>query len=211
MRVGTDVIELLSANVDSLSNNVGLEAWTLSVNTVPRRPMLSGLWDYIIGLLQICAETSFVKKGNDSAGVARHYWEPLGKVDNCQVGVLAGYASRSGYALVDQRLCLPELWLSEAYAARRRKCQVPNELTFQSKPQLASAMLKAIVDAGLLPYKYIVADRLYGNSPGFLDAVDACVGVTALVAIPGETRCWRLRPQSEDKRIDTRDKSAQSG
>jgi hypothetical protein len=53
MWVGTDVIELLSANVDSLSNNVGLEAWTLSVNTVPRRPMLSGLWDYIIGLLHL--------------------------------------------------------------------------------------------------------------------------------------------------------------
>ena len=44
-----------------------------------------------------------------------------------------------------------------------------------------------------------MADGLYGNSAEFLDAVDACVGVTALVAIPGESRCWRLRPQSEDQ------------
>jgi hypothetical protein len=44
-----------------------------------------------------------------------------------------------------------------------------------------------------------VADCLYGNSPDFLDAVDACVGLTALVAIPSETRCWLQRPQTEDK------------
>src|SRR5687767_5447911 len=91
------------------------------------------------------------KKGNDSAGVARQYCGPLGKVENCQVGVFTGYATRHGYALVDQRLFLPEVWFSEAYSARRRKCQVPDELTFQSKPQLAAAMLQDIVAEGLLP------------------------------------------------------------
>jgi SRSO17 transposase len=120
-------------------------------------------------------------------------------VENCQVGVFAGYASRHGYALVDKRLFLPEAWFSEAYAARRRTCHVPAELTFQSKPQLAATMLQAIVHDGLLPFKYVVADCLYGNSPDFLDAVDACVGVTTFVAIPSETRCWLQRPQTEDK------------
>lgn len=143
-------------------------------------------------------ETGFVKKGIDSAGVARQYCGPLGKVENCQVGVFTGYASRHGYALVEQRLFLPDVWFSDAYGARRRQCQVPDELTFQSKPQLAAAMLKAIVAEGLLPFGYLVADCLYGSSPEFLDAVDACVGVTALVAIPGESRCWRQRPQSEE-------------
>jgi hypothetical protein len=114
--------------------------------------------------------------------------------------VFAGYASRHGYALVDKRLFLPEVWWTEAYAARRARCQVPDELTFQSKPQLAAAMLAAIAHQGLLPFKYIVADCLYGNSPTFLDAVDACVGRTALVAISSETRCWLQRPRTEDKR-----------
>ena len=145
-------------------------------------------------------ETGLVKKGTDSAGVARQYCGPLGKVENCQVGVFTGYATRHGYALVDQRLFLPEVWFSEVYNTRRRKCQVPDELTFQSKPQLAAAMLRGIVAEGLLPFRYIVADCLYGNSPEFLDALEACVGVTALVAIPGESRCWRRRPQSEDKK-----------
>jgi SRSO17 transposase len=145
-------------------------------------------------------ETGFVKKGKDSVGVARQYCGTLGKVENCQVGVFAGYASRHGYALVDKRLFLPEVWWTDAYAARRTRCNVPAELTFQSKPQLAAAMLEAIVHEGLLPCKYIVADCLYGNSPTFLDAIDACVGITAFVAIPSETRCWLQRPQTADKR-----------
>jgi SRSO17 transposase len=144
-------------------------------------------------------ETGFVKKGKDSVGVARQYCGTLGKVENCQVGVFAGYASRQGYALVDKRLFLPERWFSDAYATRRTTCKVPEDLTFQSKPQLAAAMLQALTQEGLLPFKYVVADCLYGNSPDFLDAVDACVGVTTFVAIPAETRCWLQRPQTEDK------------
>jgi len=85
-------------------------------------------------------ETGFVKKGKDSVGVARQYCGTLGTVENCQVGVFAGYASRKGYALVDKRLFLPEVWWTDAYAARCTRCNVPDELTFQSKPQLAAAM-----------------------------------------------------------------------
>jgi SRSO17 transposase len=105
-------------------------------------------------------ESGFVKKGKDSAGVARQYCGTLGKVENCQVGVFAGYASRQGYALVDKHLFLPEVWLTEAYAARRARCQVPAEVTFRTKPQLAAAMLHTIVHEGLLPFKYVVADCL---------------------------------------------------
>src|SRR5499433_128412 len=141
-------------------------------------------------------ESGFVKKGKDSAGVARQYCGTLGKVEHGQVGVCAGYASRQGYALVDKRLFLPEVWFTEAYAARQARCQVPAEVTFRTKPQLAAAMLHHIVHEGLLPFKYVVADCLYGNSPDFLDAVDACVGVTTLVAIPAETRCWLQRPRT---------------
>src|ERR1044072_5403015 len=135
-----------------------------------------------------CDETGLVKKGGDSVGVARQYCGTLGKVENCQVGVFAGYASRHGYALVDKRLFLPEEWCSDAYATRRTTCRVPQALTFQRKPQLAAAMLNALRQEGLLPFKYVVADCLYGNSPDFLDAGDACVGVATVVGIPGGAR-----------------------
>ena len=143
-------------------------------------------------------ETGFAKKGAHSVGVARQYCGSLGKVENCQVGVFAAYASRQGYALVDKRLFLPEDWFTDTHAARRAACKVPKELTFQTKPQLAAAMLQAIAHEGLLPFKYLVADCLYGNSPDFLDAIDACVGVTAFVAIPSETRCWFQRPPTAE-------------
>ena len=144
-------------------------------------------------------ETGFVKKGHDSVGVARQYCGTLGKVENCQVGVFAAYASRQGYALVDKRLFLPEAWFTDAYAARRTKCQVPAELRWQSKPQLAAGMVQAMAHEGLLPFKYVVADCLYGNSPDFLDAVDACVGVTTFVAIPADTRCWLQAPRTTEQ------------
>jgi SRSO17 transposase len=100
---------------------------------------------------------------------------------------------------VDQRLFLPEAWFTDAYAARRTRCNVPTALTFQSKPQVAAAMVQAIAHEGLLPFKYVVADCLYGQSPDFLDAVDACVGVTSFVAIPADTRCWLQRPSTADQ------------
>src|SRR4029434_2463687 len=144
-------------------------------------------------------ESGFVKKGNDSAGVARQYCGTLGKVENCQVGVFTGYASRQGYALVEQRLFLPEVWFSPAYAPRRRKCQVPDERRFQTKPQLAAEMLRNIRQEGILPFRYIVADSVYGNSPDFLAAMEACGGATALVAISSETRCWSQRPAIQEQ------------
>jgi SRSO17 transposase len=105
-------------------------------------------------------ESGFVKKGNGSVGVARQYCGTLGKVEHGQGGGFAAYASRQGYALVDKRLFLPDAWLTAAYAAQRTKGHLPNELCFQSKPQLAATMLQALAHEGLLPFKYVVADCL---------------------------------------------------
>lgn len=139
-------------------------------------------------------ESGFPKKGHDSVGVARQYCGALGKVDNCQVGVFAAYASRHGYALVDKRLFMPEPWFTEAYAHHRSKCQVPDDGSFQTKPQLAATMLRALRDEGMLPFKYVVADCLYGHSPEFLAAVEEAGGTIYFVSIPADTRCWLKSP-----------------
>lgn len=144
-------------------------------------------------------ESGMVKKGSHSAGVARQYCGSVGKVENCQVGVYMGYVSRQGYALLDKRLYLPEVWFSDAYVARRRTCQVPADLTFQTKPQQAAEMLLALYQQGTLPFKYIVADTIYGNNLDFVEAAEQCCGTTYFVAMPADTLCWKQRPLTTTK------------
>ena len=52
-------------------------------------------------------ETGFIKKGEHSVGVQRQYSGTAGRIENCQVGVFLGYASRHGHALLDRALYLP--------------------------------------------------------------------------------------------------------
>lgn len=151
-------------------------------------------------------ETGFVKKGNDSVGVARQYCGSIGKVENCQVGVFVAYASPHGYALLDKRLFVPEKWFSEEYALRRGKCKVPEDLRFKTKPQLAAEMFDAIHSEGTVPFKYVVADCVYGNSPEFIDAIESCVGKTYLVSAPSDTKCWLKMPITRKKQYKYRGK-----
>jgi SRSO17 transposase len=139
-------------------------------------------------------ESGFVKKGDDSAGVARQYCGNIGKVENCQVGVFAAYASKHGYCLLGSRLFVPEKWFTDEYAERREKCKVPKDLEFRTKPQLAVELLKEVTEGGQIPFRFIVADSTYGNSPDFIDAVDGLTGRTYLVSMPDDTFCWLKRP-----------------
>ncbi|MBA4424217.1 MAG: hypothetical protein C0390_14150 [Syntrophus sp. (in: bacteria)] len=140
-----------------------------------------------------------MKKGNDSVGVSRQYCGNVGKVENCQVGVYAAYASRHGYGFLDNRLFIPEKWFGEDYAERRKKCRLPAESSFKTKPQLAVEMLEKIVSEGEIPFRYVVADSIYGSSPEFLEAAEKVSGVTYFVALPRDTHCWLQEPAILDK------------
>ena len=147
----------------------------------------------------IIDESGFVKKGNDSVGVSRQYCGNVGKVENCQVGVYAAYASRHGYVFLDSRLFIPEKWFGSDYAERREKCRLPAEIAFKTKPQLAVEMLEKIASEGVIPFRYVVADSIYGNSPEFLESVEKIPGVTFLVALPHDTLCWLQNPATMEK------------
>lgn len=144
-------------------------------------------------------ESSFVKKGDDSIGVGRQYCGTVGKVDNCQVGVFAAYASHQGYTLIDKRLYLPEQWFSDRYSEKRKKCQLPQNVTFKTKPQLASEMLLELANAKILPFRYVLADSVYGNSPEFISTIESLVGVTYFVQVPEDTFCWLKTPGTVSK------------
>jgi SRSO17 transposase len=144
-------------------------------------------------------ESGFAKKGDDSAGVAKQYCGNLGKVENSQVGVFAAYASPSGYALLDKRLFIPEKWFNDDYELRRNKCKIPEDVEFKTKPQLAVEMFHDLQEQKSLPYKYVLADSLYGNSPEFIDAVEQWAHLIYFVSIPSNTLCWLKRPITNRK------------
>lgn len=73
-------------------------------------------------------ETGFLRKGDKSAGVQRQYSGTAGRIENCQVGVFLGYASRHGRALIDRALYLPQAWIGDA--TRRSRAGVPDKLGF---------------------------------------------------------------------------------
>ncbi len=118
-----------------------------------------------IGVLD---ESGFVKWGNQSAGVARQYCSRVGKVENCQVGVYLGYVTASSAAFLDCRLYLPQSWCDDC--DRCQRAQIPDEVTFQTKPQIAQAMLERAWEEGL-PLHWVVGDTLYGNSPALRQAI----------------------------------------
>ena len=139
-------------------------------------------------------ESGFVKKGKDSVGVSKQYCGTIGKVENCQVGVFASYVSPHGYALIDKRLYVPKEWFSPEYEQRRVKCKLPENVEFKTKPQLAVDMLQDIAEQGVLPFRYILADSVYGNSPEFIEAADSLIDVTYMVQVPENTLCWLKQP-----------------
>jgi SRSO17 transposase len=144
-------------------------------------------------------EMGVLKAGHDSAGVARQYCGSVGKVDNCQVGVFAGYAAPKGYVLLDKRLFMPKLWFGPDYETRRIKDNVPEDLEFKTKPQLAAEMFSDIVREGIIPFKFVTSDTVYGDNPDFIRAVDSVPGVVYFTAVTGDTRCVLKQPLVETK------------
>jgi len=145
----------------------------------------------------IVDESGFARKGKESAGVSRQYCGSLGKVGNSQVGVSVGYASVSGYGLTDKRLFIPGKWFSDEYSERRRRCGLPEDTIFMTKPQLAAEMLETVRDRIL--FRYIVADALYGNSPEFTEYLDSLIGKTYMVSVSCDTLLWLNYPVIKKK------------
>jgi SRSO17 transposase len=104
-------------------------------------------------------ETGFLKKGDKSAGVQRQYSGTAGRIENCQVGVFLGYASRHGRALIDRALYLPERWIGDP--VRCAAAGIPKGLTLTTKPQLGLAMLDRALDADV-PFAWVTGDSVYG-------------------------------------------------
>jgi SRSO17 transposase len=137
-------------------------------------------------------ETSFIKKGKESAGVARQWSGRLGKVDNCQVAVF-GVLSAGARALpVDGRLYLPGEWIGDP--ARCRKAGIPEAecAAPRTKPELALAIVRHQRALGV-DFQWVGADGLYGNNPAFLRALDDD-GERFIIDVHADQRIYREDP-----------------
>lgn len=115
-------------------------------------------------------ETGFLKQGTKSAGVKRQYSGTAGRIENCQIGVFLGYASSKGRTGLDCALYVPQEWIDDA--ERRTAAGVPEKTTFQTKPQLALALLERAWQGGV-PAAWVTADEVYGNDGVFRRALEA--------------------------------------
>ena len=93
--------------------------------------------------------SDFPRQGRKSAGVARQYCVGLGKVANCQARMFLAYVSPLGWALVDKRLYLPQVWTSDD--ARCQATGMPEDTRgYRPKAALVLELLARALELGLL-------------------------------------------------------------
>lgn len=136
-------------------------------------------------------ETSFVKKGDKTAGVQRQYCGASGKIDNCVVSVHLGYVAGDFHALVDSDVYLPEAWLADR--ERCREAGIPDEVTYRPKWRIALDLLRHTLGNGVA-LKYLAADEEYGRCGAFRAEADA-LGLLYVVEAPCALKGWTRPPR----------------
>ena len=146
------------ANPYGFQHLLGRAQWDAeALRDAQRQEVLAGLGqeDAVLAI----DETGVIKKGHKSAGVARQYCGACGKLDNCQVGVFLSWQTAKGHALLDRVLYLPREWTDDP--ERRRAADIPEEVLFATKPELARRLVERALEAGARP-AWVVADSVYG-------------------------------------------------
>jgi SRSO17 transposase len=131
-------------------------------------------------------DTGIKKDGSHSPGVKRQYSGTLGKIDNCQVCVSVHAAGTRGTLPLGWRLYLPEEWCTEP--ERRRQAKVPSEIVFQTKPELAQALIEQAAD-WQIPLAPLLADQAYGDDASFRAHLDE-LELEYLVSVSAQTSVW---------------------
>jgi SRSO17 transposase len=134
----------------------------------------------------IVDDTGVPKKGKHSVGVARQYCGQLGKQDNCQVAVSLSAANDHASLPIAYRLYLPHEWADDP--ERRAQAGVPDDVVFQTKPQIALDQLRAALAAGI-EAEVALADAGYGTDTDLRDGITES-GLPYVVGIQSSTSLW---------------------
>lgn len=188
----------LGQNVRDMQHFVGQSPWQKEPAVMIHQGLVGQSLGEADGVVLI-DESGVVKQGQSSVGVAVQYCGSVGKVANCQVGVHLGYVSRQGYTLLDSQLFMPAEWFDEAHTDRRKACGVPDDLTYQTKPEIGLDLLRAAIKrneqlAEPLLFQWVAADELYGDSPAFRDGI-AALDKWYFTEIKTTSQIWLNRPE----------------
>ena len=153
-----------------------VRAWTL-----PRMKKKEPLVAWVVD------DTGIPKKGKHSVGVARQYRGQLGKQENCQVAVSLSAATWRSSLPIAWRLYLPESWARDR--RRRRKAGVPDEVGFQTKPQIALDQIRQALENAIEP-GVVLADAAYGNDSEFRAELRK-LKLEYVVGIQSTTSVWK--------------------
>jgi len=144
----------------------------------------------------IVDETGWLKQGDCSVGVSHQYCGAVGKQANCQVCVEVAVSDGEIALPVAGRLYLPESWTRDRL--RCRSAGVPEDVEFETKPQIAVRLLRTLV-ADAVPQAPVLADKIYGDCYEFRAALrelnlEYCLQVTGSIL-----KAWAQPPKLERK------------
>jgi len=177
-----------SAAHQSLLHFVGQSAWSDEAMLSKVRDLVAPAFEAHGGVeALIVDDTGFQKKGSHSVGVARQYCGRLGKTDNCQIAVTLSLANHEMSLPIGYRLYLPETWAKDP--ERRAKAHVPEDVKFETKPQIALAQIEAALKAGVAR-GVVLADAGYGADGAFRARLTA-LGLTYAVGVQPTLSVWR--------------------
>lgn len=165
---------------EQLHHFIATSAW----DPAPLESVLAHEAERLVGgpeAVLIIDDTSLLKQGRHSVGVARQYSGQVGKTTNCQALVSLTLARGEVPVPVALRLFLPEEWTDAP--ARLRRAGVPRAAqAYRTKGEIALAELDRVRAAGVTAGT-VLADAGYGAGAAFRHALTAR-GLRWAVGIP---------------------------
>src|SRR3954463_9159745 len=128
----------------------------------------------------IIDDTTLLKSGRHSVGVAVQYCGRIHATDNCQTLVSLSLSNGHDSLPVACDLYLPESWAHDP--RRRLHAGVPPAVRFRTKPEIALDQLRWAVAAGL-PGRIVLMDAAYGGDRAMRGGVRE-IGLDYAAAVP---------------------------
>ena len=156
-----DPVVVQRAVAERVASEIGVEAWVVD-------------------------DTGIAKDGKHSPGVKRQYSGTLGKIGSCQIAVSVHAVGVKGTVPLDWALYLPEEWCEDL--ERRRKAKIPDDVRFQTKPELAAGLIERAAGWDI-PRAPVLGDQAYGKNTELRTRLENA-GIEYVLSINSDARVY---------------------